>query len=193
MVVRALHRLEKPLDTDCPESINAIRWIKDALYEVLMKISSSAPHALSAVQRHGDEQGIDVVRRIKEGGHDPNVALCSLICEGRSYAFTTPTCAQSLRVALALQGCRSRPDESEQELRRRYDELENVCPICMEEFKDGDIVCSVGCGHVEHTVCLKRFWLAQSCVSGCPICRAGFTNDRVCNQIDVAKAGCILG
>lgn len=43
-----------------------------------------------------------------------------------------------------------------------------ACPVCMEDFSDGDIGCTLRCFHVFHAACAEQ-WLQQS--GNCPVCR----------------------
>ena len=47
--------------------------------------------------------------------------------------------------------------------------LFDVCAICLETRDKGEVVVSLGCSHVFHASCCRR-WLATA--SGCPTCRA---------------------
>ena len=50
------------------------------------------------------------------------------------------------------------------------------CPICLEDFKEGEPVKRLPCGHLFHAACVKE-WIVD--VRGvCPLCRQGiFTKD----------------
>jgi hypothetical protein len=43
------------------------------------------------------------------------------------------------------------------------------CVVCLEDFSEGDNVCSLPCGHVYHAPCIDR-WLVEH--DACPCCRA---------------------
>lgn len=45
----------------------------------------------------------------------------------------------------------------------------DACAICLDEPRAGDQVCRLGCAHVYHAVCIKR-WLQQK--NSCPVCAA---------------------
>ena len=45
---------------------------------------------------------------------------------------------------------------------------ENICAICVEEYKRGDKVFFLGCKHHYHTVCITP-WLERH--AACPTCR----------------------
>jgi len=53
------------------------------------------------------------------------------------------------------------------------DENQNVCNICLEEFKQGDEMRKLHCKHAFHQQCIDR-WLAQ--VASCPICKQELQN-----------------
>lgn len=41
-----------------------------------------------------------------------------------------------------------------------------ACPVCLEDFEEGDLVAITGCGHTFCTKCVGRFTNGR-----CPICR----------------------
>lgn len=54
----------------------------------------------------------------------------------------------------------------------RFDKIMNIdlCPICIEEFYSGSVVCRIeNCSHIFHEICLLK-WLLQQVV--CPLCRS---------------------
>ena len=64
-------------------------------------------------------------------------------------------------------------------IQRRED---RECPICLEDFKEGDPVKRLPCGHIFHAACVKE-WVVE--VRGvCPLCRQGiFTKDACVSQV----------
>ncbi|CAE7203568.1 RE1 [Symbiodinium sp. CCMP2592] len=54
----------------------------------------------------------------------------------------------------------------------------NACSICLEEFRPGDIVCRMTCGHVFHSMCVGEAAMRSDVLSetevviSCPNCRA---------------------
>ncbi|XP_076958747.1 uncharacterized protein LOC143634601 [Bidens hawaiensis] len=56
-----------------------------------------------------------------------------------------------------------------------YENLEEVsCPICLEEYKDGDKIGRMGkCGHDYHVDCIKKWLLMKKL---CPICKTECSN-----------------
>ena len=58
-------------------------------------------------------------------------------------------------------------DESK-ESTAKLDKERNVCAICLEDFKDGDVVTTTPCFHQFHRDCINT-WLTQKAV--CPICK----------------------
>lgn len=48
------------------------------------------------------------------------------------------------------------------------------CNICMDSYKENDIITKLKCGHFFHTECIKT-WLCQEKIS-CPICRTDIRN-----------------
>ena len=52
-----------------------------------------------------------------------------------------------------------------------YDELpENNCSICLEEFKNEDILKKLNCTHIFHKDCLG-IWINNNNNKTCPLCR----------------------
>jgi hypothetical protein len=47
-------------------------------------------------------------------------------------------------------------------------EAATPCPVCMEEFKEGDTILGMSCGHAYHESCLVP-WLNKT--DTCPVCR----------------------
>ena len=48
------------------------------------------------------------------------------------------------------------------------------CPICLEQYKDGDDVCwskNKDCGHAFHFTCIKSWLMTHE---DCPLCRADY-------------------
>merc|ERR1719316_1770840 len=43
-----------------------------------------------------------------------------------------------------------------------------ACPICMQDFADGDVGITLRCFHIFHAACARQ-WLQQS--GNCPVCR----------------------
>jgi hypothetical protein len=62
-----------------------------------------------------------------------------------------------------------------------FDDDEDVCPICLDNFEVGDIVMfsrhnHSSCSHVFHEDCLLQ-WLLEQRENDCPTCRACFISD----------------
>ena len=46
--------------------------------------------------------------------------------------------------------------------------IDMICPICLDEYKHGDIVSELACGHQFHPQCVNK-WLKERRI--CPMCR----------------------
>ena len=57
--------------------------------------------------------------------------------------------------------------EDVNELNELNDE-NKICPICLEEYKNNDMIKKLNCNHIFHSECLKK-WLSVKAV--CPTCR----------------------
>ncbi|OAO11840.1 hypothetical protein AV274_6453 [Blastocystis sp. ATCC 50177/Nand II] len=54
------------------------------------------------------------------------------------------------------------------------------CPICLEDFKEGEPVKRLPCGHLFHAACVKE-WIVD--VRGvCPLCRQGIFTKDACSE-----------
>ena len=50
----------------------------------------------------------------------------------------------------------------------------SLCPICLEQFKNGDDICcsrNLECGHVFHLSCITSWLMTHD---DCPLCRADY-------------------
>ena len=66
-----------------------------------------------------------------------------------------------------------------------FEDDEDVCPICLDNFEVGDVVMfarhSRTCAHVFHEECLQQ-WLLEQRENECPTCRAKFIEDAGTNS-----------
>ena len=59
------------------------------------------------------------------------------------------------------------------------------CPICLEDFKEGEPVKRLPCGHLFHAACVKE-WIVD--VRGvCPLCRQGQKIEAMVNGFGYSK------
>ena len=58
--------------------------------------------------------------------------------------------------------------------------LYDVCAICLETRDKGEVVVSLGCSHVFHASCCRK-WLATA--SGCPTCRARVPREHTTREL----------
>jgi hypothetical protein len=49
-------------------------------------------------------------------------------------------------------------------------ECNETCPICIDEYHDGESVKVLPCGHIYHPLCIEPWFLAKS--TACPLCKA---------------------
>ena len=70
------------------------------------------------------------------------------------------------------------PTLNDKESQRYIQQYRDVCAICLEEFRYGDVVKILPCKHVFHVDCLDPWCLNQSPV--CPTCKRFLTKDGVC-------------
>jgi len=73
-----------------------------------------------------------------------------------------------------------------------FDDDEDVCPICLDNFEIGDIVIfsrhnHSSCSHVFHEDCLSQ-WLLEQRENECPICRACFISDQTTDPSSVSTS-----
>lgn len=62
------------------------------------------------------------------------------------------------------------------------------CPICIEEFKDGEVVFMTGCNHRMHQYCSSAF-LSATARPKCPACREDVEVFTVYSVTDYIKPG----
>lgn len=56
--------------------------------------------------------------------------------------------------------------------------LDEICPVCIEDFHIGENVCHLPCKHVFHINCIWK-WIQQELLhSVCPLCKAKITAPR---------------
>ncbi len=57
----------------------------------------------------------------------------------------------------------------------RFFKFSTECPVCMEEFKQNDILALAKCGHLFHKNCLiNRYYAKIFYLDRCPLCRKVF-------------------
>jgi hypothetical protein len=74
-------------------------------------------------------------------------------------------------------------DEIEQLKELKFSETSKKnkeCPICLEEFKDDDLILGIHCKHNFHTKCIKK-WLKEYS-NKCPLCSKEIINSSYINN-----------
>ena len=52
---------------------------------------------------------------------------------------------------------------------------EDTCCICMDNYRAGDLVACLACGHAVHSLCFAKMWVRRRSDT-CPICRGPITD-----------------
>eukprot|EP00927_Polykrikos_kofoidii_P009507 TRINITY_DN13962_c0_g2_i1.p1 TRINITY_DN13962_c0_g2~~TRINITY_DN13962_c0_g2_i1.p1 ORF type:complete len:495 (+),score=89.42 TRINITY_DN13962_c0_g2_i1:81-1565(+) len=80
------------------------------------------------------------------------------------------TAQRMLVLGSAASGQRLSPEEIDALPKVRFDGPENqMCAVCLEAYRDGELLTELRCGHCFHVECLAG-WLRRS--AQCPLCRA---------------------
>ncbi|KAI7848327.1 hypothetical protein BDC45DRAFT_319484 [Circinella umbellata] len=67
--------------------------------------------------------------------------------------------------------------KSDDDSERNYDSItitpieDAVCPICISEYEDGDLICKLWCEHHFHKKCVESWFVINS---SCPLCKRDF-------------------
>ncbi|KAK7264175.1 hypothetical protein RJT34_31780 [Clitoria ternatea] len=98
----------------------------------------------------------------------PHIVMGTLI--GERPRQHSPEVSFAPRAHIARLAMRLPPVKSFREDKTTCDESQRDCPICMEEFKDGELIQPFGvCAHEFHSSCVNSWLLGGK--TTCPVCR----------------------
>ncbi len=81
---------------------------------------------------------------------------------------STPTESQSAAPSVG-------PSDESEVIPIIYDGMDDACAICLNDFRQGEMVCRLVCRHMYHAECWERYVQAQTTRISCPICRGAGT------------------
>mmetsp|Transcript_54202 Transcript_54202/g.100152 ORF Transcript_54202/g.100152 Transcript_54202/m.100152 type:complete len:395 (-) Transcript_54202:78-1262(-) len=128
--------------------------------------------------RYGDESLNSTARTVMSGtivpertGHGAAVTsmLRQLVRETAIDESIARSAARVLQMGTVLAGERLSDDEIARLPKARFDQVEEQsCPICLEVYKQGELLNLLACQHFFHISCLAS-WFQRS--TQCPLCR----------------------